>query len=131
YAGTYLAETGPAGYGAHPPGETFTVYTLAAALQAGVSVRSVWDSPREKAFPSSGRGPDKPVRDYLPAPCQPRCSLAEAANAALDVPFFALTEQIGAAPVIDAAKALGVRAMWVPDSADTRRQRFSLEETTG
>src|SRR5690606_5438274 len=110
YAGTYLAKTGPAGYGAHPPGGTFTVYTLAAALQAGISVRSVWDSPREKSFSRPG-GADFVIRDYRPASCQPRCSLAQAANGALDVPSVAVTDRVGAARVIDAAKALGITAL--------------------
>lgn len=131
FAGTYVAESGAAGYGAHPPGQTFTVYTLAAALQAGISVRSMWDSPRQKAFPEGGRGADNPIRDYYAAPCQPRCSLAEAAQASLDVPFFAVTERIGPARVIDTAHALGIGAMWVPESPESERQRYDLTEDGG
>ncbi|HLT11635.1 MAG TPA: transglycosylase domain-containing protein [Micromonosporaceae bacterium] len=131
FAGTYIAEAGAAGYGAHPPGQTFTVYTLAAALQSGISVRSVWDSPRQKAFPSSGRAADNPVRNYYSASCQPRCSLAEAIQASLDVPFVSVTERIGPARVIDTAQALGIGAMWVPESAERERQRYDLAPGSG
>ena len=128
FAGWYTAPTGEAaGYGAHPPGETMTVYALAAALGQGISVRSVWDSPVEKAFPAAGRGPDRPVHDYRPAPCQPRCTLAEAANASLDIPIFALTQHLGPARVIDAARAAGVGSMWVPESGGVPQRRFDLE----
>ena len=99
YAGWYRSDdAGGAGFGAHPPGETFAVYALAAALDEGISVRSVWDSPPEKAFPAAGRGPDRPVRDYHRRRRASRgCTLAEAANAPLDVPYFALTQHLGAA----------------------------------
>jgi membrane peptidoglycan carboxypeptidase len=131
YAGWYTTAAGAAaGYGAHPPGHTFAVYTLAAALDAGISVRSVWDSPPEKAFPASGRGAENPVHDLLPAPCQPHCTLVDAAIHGLDVPFFALTERLGAATVIDMARSAGIGSMWVPESPDSRRQRFDLGETT-
>src|SRR5690606_36187939 len=131
FAGTYIAEAGAAGYGAHPPGQTFTVYTLAAALQSGISVRSVWDSPRQKTFPSSGRAADNPVRNYYSASCQPRCSLAGAIQASLDVPFVSVTERIGPARVIDTAQALGIGAMWVPESAERERQRYDLAPGSG
>jgi membrane peptidoglycan carboxypeptidase len=104
-----------------------TVYALAAALEQGISVRSVWDSPAEKAFPAAGRGADRPVHDYRPAPCQPRCTLAEAANASLDIPIFALTQRLGAAKVIDTARAAGVGSMWVPESDGVPQRRFGLE----
>ena len=72
YAGTYRDADGQmAGFGAHPPGQTMNVYTLAAALDQGISVRSRWDAPSVKAFPASGRPVQNPVRDTVDAPCQP------------------------------------------------------------
>jgi membrane peptidoglycan carboxypeptidase len=127
YAGWYTTATGEAaGFGAHPPGETMTVYALAAALAEGISVRSVWDSPEEKAFPADGRGPDRPVHDYRTAPCQPRCTLTEAANASLDIPIFALTQRLGPAKVIDVARAAGVGSMWVPEVNGVPQRRYDL-----
>ncbi len=132
YAGWYYDADGlPVGYGAHPPGQTMDVYTLAAALDSGIAVTSKWDSPPTKAYPRSGRPASNPVRDYLGAPCQPTCTLAQAATASLNVPFFALTERLTPAKVIDMARAAGVDSMWVPDSPGTARQRYDLRAHTG
>jgi membrane peptidoglycan carboxypeptidase len=54
FAGWYRNADGVAvGYGAHPPGQTFQVYTLAAALNAGISVKSRWQSPPSRIFAGS------------------------------------------------------------------------------
>jgi membrane peptidoglycan carboxypeptidase len=119
YAGSYYAADGKAaGFGAHPPGQTFDVYTLAAALDAGISVKSVWNSPEAKQFPD--RPADSPVRDFAGAPCQPRCSLVEATTASLNVPYYALAEKLRPATVIEMARDAGIDAMWVPDSVKPR-----------
>lgn len=132
YAGWYYAANGKAaGFGAHPPGQTFDVYTLAAALDAGISVKSVWNSPSTKEFPASGRTSDNPVRDLGGAACQPRCSLADAATASLNVPYFALGEKLGAPRVIEMARDAGIDAMWVPGSDSTQRERVELRQQPG
>jgi membrane peptidoglycan carboxypeptidase len=127
YAGWYYNAAGePVGYGAHPPGQTFDIYALAAALRADVGVNSKWDSPVARAFPQSGRPAADPVRERQSAPCQPVCTLAEAANAGLVVPYFAVTERLGAASVIDMAREAGIGSMWVPETATTPRRRVDL-----
>jgi membrane peptidoglycan carboxypeptidase len=132
YAGWYYAASGKAaGFGSHPPGQTMDVYAMAAALKAGISVRSTWDAPESKEFPASGRLAANPVRDFVGAPCRPVCSLADAAVGSLNVPFYALTEKVGVPAVIDLAHAVGVDSMWLPDSADQPRQRFDLREQSG
>jgi membrane peptidoglycan carboxypeptidase len=132
YAGWYLSADGVAvGYGAHPPGQTFGVYALAAALGENISVRSRWDSPSTKQFPRSGRTAANPVLDPLPAPCQPVCDLVEASTGGLNIPFFALTEQIGPAKVIDAARATGIDSLWVPESGSAPRRRVDLRPQPG
>lgn len=132
YAGTYRDPAGQiAGFGAHPPGQTMNVYSLAAGLDERISVRSRWDSPSVKAFPASDRPENNPVRDTVDAPCQPACSLADAATGSLSVPYFALTEKIGAARVIDMARQAGIDAMYVPQRGDTPQQRYDLTGTTG
>jgi membrane peptidoglycan carboxypeptidase len=126
YAGWYVDAQGqPVGYGAHPPGHTMDVYTDAAALSAGISVKSTWTSPDVQDY--SG----KQVHDYGSAPCQPACSLAEATNGSLNNPMYEVTQDIGAAKVIDMAHAAGVGAMWIPDSPNTTRQRYDLVDKTG
>jgi membrane peptidoglycan carboxypeptidase len=128
YAGWYRTTSGSAaGFGAHPPGQTFDVYTLAAAVTAGISVKSTWDAPPEKQFPSR----KTPVRDFLGAPCQPACSLVDATTASLNVPYFALTEKVGPARVIATAHAAGIGAMWIPATADQAQQRRELPEEAG
>lgn len=131
YAGTYLGpDNRVAGFGAHPPGQTMNVYTLAAALDQGISVRSRWDSPSVKEFPTSDRTVVNPVRDTVDAPCQPACSLADAATGSLSIPYFALTEKIGAARVIDLAARAGIGAMYVPQRGDIPAQRYDLTSAT-
>jgi membrane peptidoglycan carboxypeptidase len=125
YAGWYLDAQGqPAGYGAHPPGNTMDVYTVAAALDRGISVKSTWDSPAVKAY--AGRPAGDPVHDYIAAACQPTCTLADATNASLNVPLYAVAEKVTPAKVIDMARAMGIDSMWVPDSPTTSRRRYEL-----
>jgi membrane peptidoglycan carboxypeptidase len=71
------------------------------------------------------------VRDFAGAPCQPRCSLADAATGSLNVPYYALTERLRAATVIEAARDAGIDAMWVPDSSTAQRQRLQLRGRPG
>lgn len=116
HAGWFFDTSGtPTGFGQHPPGSSFKVYDLAEALRQGISLDSVWDSPQVKEFPDSGRthnSPAGPVRNASTAACQPRCTLAEATVASLNVPFFELTERLGPAAVIDMARRSGIRALW-------------------
>jgi membrane peptidoglycan carboxypeptidase len=126
YAGWYVDANGQTvGYGAHPPGTTMDVYTMAAALSAGISVKSTWDSPSVAEF--AGRE----VHDYGSAPCQPRCTLADAANSSLNIPMYAVGEKVSPAKVIDAARGVGIQSMWIPDSPSTTRQRYDLVARTG
>jgi membrane peptidoglycan carboxypeptidase len=61
FAGTYLDESGqPAGYGKHPPGSSFKVYTLAAALSQGISLNSYW---QWTPHPQVGRADNQPVHN--------------------------------------------------------------------
>jgi len=127
YAGGYDDASG-VGYGAHPPAQTMDVYTLAAALKAGISVRSWWDSPQSKAHADIGRGPANPVRDFNQAPCQPTCTLADASAASLNVPFFALAERLGAPAVLGMARDAGIESMWVDETAGRAHQRVDLSD---
>jgi membrane peptidoglycan carboxypeptidase len=116
YAGTRAtSDGGVAGFGYHPPAQTMTVYTLAAALDAGIAAASRWDAPSVKEFPASGRTGADTVRDVRLAECQPACTLAEAAVVPLSIPFYAVTERIGPAAVLAVAHAAGIAAMWSPD----------------
>jgi membrane peptidoglycan carboxypeptidase len=132
YAGTYRTETGQAaGFGAHPPAQTFDVFALAAGLDHDISVQSRWDAPSIKEYPASDRTATNPVRDLAQASCQPACSLAEATTGSLTIPFFSLTERVGVGAVIDQAHAAGIDAMWTPGSAGGQPVRYELGPRRG
>ncbi|MCW2641453.1 MAG: Peptidoglycan glycosyltransferase [Dactylosporangium sp.] len=135
YAGWYYDEAGdPRGFGQHPPGSSFKVYDLAEALRQKVSVKSHWDSPPTKEFPASGRTegtPAGPVRNASSAACQPDCALWQATVASLNVPFFDLTEHLGAANVLDMAAKAGVDSMWADPKGAASPARIDLRGRSG
>jgi len=132
YAGTRATpDGGVAGFGYHPPAQTMTAFTLAAALEAGISARSRWDAPSVKEFPEYGHTAANPVRDVRAAPCQPACTLAEAATVPLSIPFYSVTERVGPELVIDLAHAAGIDAMWTPGTGSTAPVRYDLTTRRG
>jgi membrane peptidoglycan carboxypeptidase len=135
YAGWYVDEQGAAhGFGQHPPGSSFKVYDLAEALRQDISVESVWDAPATKEFPASGRvkgSPAGPVRNASTAPCQPQCTLVQSTVASLNVPFFELTEKLGAANVIEMARKAGIDSMWADAPGQPNPVRTDLRGKSG
>jgi membrane peptidoglycan carboxypeptidase len=81
-----------------------------------------------REYPDSGHTATNPVRDVRTAACQPACTLTAAATAGLTIPFYSLTERIGAAAVIDAARAAGIAAMWRPGTGSTAPVRYDLSQ---
>jgi membrane peptidoglycan carboxypeptidase len=135
YAGWYYDENGEArGFGQHPPGSSFKVYDLAAAVKEKISVKQHFDSPETKEFPASGRTKDSPagpIRNAEHAPCQPNCTLWEATVASLNVTYFGLTEQLGTAKVIDMATRAGVDSMWGNEKGNPQPKRVELRGHPG
>jgi membrane peptidoglycan carboxypeptidase len=125
YAGWYLDEEGVAtGYGAHRTGSSFLPYALAAALKDGISLESMWDSRSGRKFP----GRTAPIRNTSScfAPHGKKngpCTLLGSTLASLEVPFYAVTQAIGSAAVLEMAKAAGIRDMW-----NDERKRIALDE---
>ncbi|PZV95087.1 Membrane carboxypeptidase (penicillin-binding protein) [Micromonospora phaseoli] len=109
YAGLNTDQNGNL-VGGHPPGSSFKVYTLAAAIDAGISVKSRWD-----ATPFKPEGFEKEIvnagRDVRQS-CNKSCTLQETTVLSYNVPFFHIAEQIGTDKVIDMARRAGVRTMW-------------------
>ncbi|WFE35819.1 transglycosylase domain-containing protein [Micromonospora sp. WMMD975] len=132
YAGWYTDEQGQArGFGQHPPGSSFKVYDLAAAVRDDISVKQRFDSPDTKEFPASGRTRGSaagPIRNAEHAPCQPDCALWEATVASLNVTYFELTEKLGTAKVIEMARQAGVESMWETVRGNPRPQRVDLRD---
>jgi membrane peptidoglycan carboxypeptidase len=135
YAGWYTDAAGnTVGYGEHRPGSSFKVYDLAEALRQGISLTSNWDSPAVKEFPADGRtvgSPAGPVRNSSTDPCEPNCTLVQATIASLNVPFFDLTEQLGAGNVIDMAQRAGIDSMWTDRVGKGVPVRVDLRAKTG
>src|SRR4029453_7632619 len=98
-------------------------------LRQGVSLTSHWDSPSTKEFPASGRtngSPTGPGRTASTAPCQPDCTLVDATVASLNVPFFDLTDHLGAGNVIEMASRAGIDWMWTDHAEPGAPSRVDL-----
>nr|MBA3488588.1 penicillin-binding protein [Longispora sp. (in: high G+C Gram-positive bacteria)] len=102
------------GEGFHPPGSTAKVYVLAAALQKGYGVSSIWDGRSPMDFPKSGRtrangNPVSNAGNYMP--CGNHCTLRQATVNSLNTPFYSVTERVGAGAVLDVMREAGVHHM--------------------
>ncbi|MFG3698920.1 transglycosylase domain-containing protein [Micromonospora sp. NPDC047620] len=99
--------------GGHPPGSSFKVYTLAAAIDAGISVKSRWDATpfKPEGFKDEVQNAGRDVTET----CNKSCTLEESTIRSYNVPFFHLTEKIGADKVVGMAQKAGVSTMWTVD----------------
>jgi membrane peptidoglycan carboxypeptidase len=113
-----------AGFGRHQPASSFKIYTLGAALRAGISINSYWEAPATKTYP----GEAQPVRNAEQTnSCEGGgkvCRLWEATAQSLNVPFYDVTKDIGADKVLEFARDAGIRHIWNDDP-----QRFDLNPT--
>lgn len=113
YAGVYRDANGDLmGSGYHPPGSSFKVYTLAAALKANYSLRSYW---RWNPYTMPDGRDD--IRNAstcgnLPAGDERPCSLLQSTVSSLNVPFYQITLSLGAGNVLALARDAGIRWMW-------------------
>jgi len=113
YAGFYVDEQGEAtGVGWHPPGATFMVYTLAAALKAGYSLQSQWQwTPHAQI----GRSASNPIRNASICTSNrtgQACSLLESTTNSLNVPLYDVTASVGPGRVLELARDAGIDHMW-------------------
>ena len=124
FAGTYLDENDDVlGWGYHPPGSSFKVYTLAAALRAGYSLRSYWEwqpvdlpgAAGSNRIRNSARCGELEAEDPTP------CSLLQSTISSVNVPFYRVTLSVGAANVLATARDAGIEAMYTND-----RERVDL-----
>ncbi|WP_155369225.1 transglycosylase domain-containing protein [Catellatospora vulcania] len=116
-------EGGPYVTGGHSPASSFKIYTLAAAVKAGVSVESHWDP-----TPFTPKGSKTKLRnaDRSNPPCGTNCTLAKMAQLSFNVPFYKVTEKITPAAVMDMASAAGVSMIW-----DDSGKGFDLTKKKG
>lgn len=103
--------------GGHSPGSSFKIYTLAAALKEGISIKSRWKgsafTPEGTKFKVSNAGADR-------VDCGDSCTLEQSTLKSLNVPFYYITEQIGADKVLAMAKQAGVTTMWRTDTSPAK-----------
>src|SRR5262249_15579943 len=113
------------GFGRHVPASSFKIYTLGAALKAGYSLNTYWDGTSPKKFP----GRQKPVENAEgKTQCKggdQHCTLEEATVESLNVPFYALADQVHPDKVLDFAQAAGIRYIWDTELPPDK-QRFDL-----
>jgi membrane peptidoglycan carboxypeptidase len=124
YSGFYYDEKNVAtGVGRYPPGSSFKVYTLAAALKAGISLKSYWNwNPHDM----TGRTGAAKIRNAstcgdLKEGDQTPCSLLQSTISSLNVPYYGVTLSVSPAKVLDMARNAGIDYMWTDD-----RQRQDL-----
>jgi len=103
-----------AGEQAHPPASSFKIYTLAAALKDGISIRSRWDPTELERSKGDPIDLGNANRDS-PDSCGTSCTLEEMTVASYNVPFYKIASPrygIGHQKVVAMAHAAGVKTMW-------------------
>src|SRR5437773_237955 len=108
----------------HPPGSSFKVYTLGAALRDNISVDSWWDGKSPRKFP----GRTEPIKNSG-ASCPGGCPLWQAVQNLMNTPMFAVTMKIGQQKVIEFARDAGIHSMWAGndriDLVNTKASEYS------
>ncbi|GIG09590.1 transglycosylase domain-containing protein [Catellatospora coxensis] len=115
--------------GGHPPASSFKVYTLAAAIDAGISLKSTWD-PTPIVATGKKRNCDKyklcpyevenAGRDAGSLKCKRKCTLQDVTRLSLNVPFFKIAKKIEPKNVVAMAHAAGIDTMWAVSDGKAR-----------
>lgn len=135
YAGIYFDDKGQAaGFGSHPPGSSFKVYTLAAGLKNGISLNSYWNT-----APHDSPGRTAALRNQIKNSgyCagqnrtnQGACTLLQSTIASLNNVFIDVALSVSPKAVLDVAKAAGIEYMWSPSCTkpDNPQGRVALTD---
>jgi len=95
----------------HPAASSFKIYTLAAVVAEGISVKSHWNSRELKKSNGDGFDLTNASRESDPG-CDTYCTLESMTVQSFNVPFFRATQEIGTDKVIGMANRAGIRTMW-------------------
>ncbi|MBE1486075.1 transglycosylase domain-containing protein [Plantactinospora soyae] len=95
--------------GGHPPGSSFKVYTLAAAIDAGISLESHWNS---EPFKAEGIKDEIGNAGAEKTTCHKYCTLEQSTVRSYNVPFYHISEEIGPGKIVNMAKQAGITTMW-------------------
>lgn len=117
---------------AHQPGSSFKVYTLAAGVQAGYSVKSYWNGDADEKF--DDRGGDGKVHNSDGEECHDAghynghdyCTLYNATAMSLNTVFYALSQKVGKANVLKLAHDAGITAITSDGQKTGKPTTYSL-----
>lgn len=95
----------------HPPASSFKIYTLAAAIDSGISIKSHWNSREMKKSLGDPIDLTNANREGDPG-CDMYCTLEDMTVRSYNVPFYNIAKTIGPSRVVAMANKLGVKTMW-------------------
>jgi membrane peptidoglycan carboxypeptidase len=94
-----------------PPASSFKIYTLAAALEDNISIKSHWDPTELKRAQGDPIDLTNANREGDPT-CGQYCTLEDMAVKSFNVPFYNVARTIGASKVVTMANKAGIRTIW-------------------
>ncbi|HZM74662.1 MAG TPA: penicillin-binding transpeptidase domain-containing protein, partial [Candidatus Limnocylindrales bacterium] len=98
----------------HPPASSFKEYTLTAAIDAGISIKSHWNPTALSKAKGDKIDLTNANREGDPT-CGEYCTLEEMTVKSFNVPFYHVAETVGWRKVVETANKLGVKTMWGND----------------
>jgi membrane peptidoglycan carboxypeptidase len=112
--------------GGRPPGSTFKIYTLLAALNDGYGMDTIWDSTQKKVdgggkISNSGR-----EGGALKCPDAKACTLEVSTTQSYNFTFYWLAHQLGPEKVIEMAHKAGIQLIGDPNTS----ARYDLGKLT-
>ncbi len=116
YAGPNYNDKGEFIGGGRPPGSTFKIYTLLAALSDGYGLDTTWDSEVKKV---GGDAINNSSRTNLTCDKR-RCPLSEATIQSYNFPFYHLAAALGPDKVAEAAHKAGIQFISSPTKIGAR-----------
>jgi membrane peptidoglycan carboxypeptidase len=115
----------------HQPGSSFAIYPLEAALENGISVKSLWNGNSSERFADRASGSvdnadGTSCQDAGTRGGQDVCTLYQATVMSLNTVYYALAEKLGRVRILQAAKDSGVSTL-VPTSGGDCHARESIQ----
>lgn len=116
YAGPNYTDDGKTFIGGgRPPGSTFKIYTLLAALSEGYGMDTIWDSTLEKV--NGGGKINNSGREGGSLKCPPKaCDLETSVEQSYNFTFYWLADALGPEKVIEVAHKAGIQLIGDPET---------------